>query len=84
MYTITYLQSDPQKWLSNVNSCRWYEQIEILLSNTNIILEKFLQDINITILSEWDARASQIAALVEILCKPEYRTFEGLGLLIEK
>jgi hypothetical protein len=38
--------------------------------------------INITILSEWDVRSSQICAIIQLLVKPENRTIAGFGILI--
>jgi hypothetical protein len=38
--------------------------------------------INITILSEWDVRSSQICGIIQLLVKPENRTIAGFGKLI--
>lgn len=38
--------------------------------------------VNITILSDWDVRGSQICALVQLLAKPENRTIVGFGKLV--
>jgi hypothetical protein len=43
-----------------------------------------LEGVNITILSDWDARGSQLCSLIQILIRPENRTIVGFGNLIEK
>jgi len=45
-------------------------------------MEKLCDGVNITVLSDWDARGSQICALIQLLAKPENRTIEGFGRLI--
>ena len=35
-------------------------------------------------MSDWDIRGSQISALVQIIAKPENRTINGFGDLVER
>lgn len=77
-------QQQQQRWLIHVNNSRWYEQIEILISESFLIAEKISEGVNVTILSDWDARGSQISALVQVLVKPENRTISGFARVIEK
>lgn len=77
-------QQQQQRWLNHANFSKWYEQIEIIISEAFLLLSKMIQGINITILSDWDARSAQICALIQVLSKPENRTIKGFGRLIER
>lgn len=45
-------QGDQQyKWIVHVNSCRWFEQLEILLSEAYLIYDKLSSGVHVTIIS---------------------------------
>jgi len=74
---------DSQKWITQLISTKWYEQIATLLQEASKLLNQLLEgSAQVTILAESDARAAQLVSLCQVLMFPECRTVEGLGALL--
>merc|ERR1711871_1923731 len=74
------------RWLSRMESTRWLEHVQVLLSSAfrcARAVHKDNKSIMVHCSDGWD-RTPQITSLIQIMLDPYYRTVEGFAILIEK
>ncbi|RMZ95228.1 Myotubularin-related, partial [Brachionus plicatilis] len=72
-------------FLKQIHESKWFDQIQLILSIANTIVEKIEEISSVMVCLEdgWDLTA-QVVSLAELLLDPFYRTIDGFSLLIER
>ena len=71
MVRLCFDNHDSLKWISNLISTKWYEQVGLLLNEASELVKHLLNgSAHITILADCEVRAAQIVALCQVLLFP--------------
>jgi len=71
MYKLAANSHDSLKWMGQMLSTKWYDQVTILLQEASVLVNQMISSsMHVTVLADTEVRGAQLVALAQILLFP--------------